>query len=111
MSTNWILIQLNLQIGISSSSDDEHVVENLKEHGFVQGESATWSSSEKKKCSNSVSGSSGETECTVRIFKTCRVSDQEVLRYGMGFFDFNPGKKKVCMQTGEMKLDGMFNQL
>ena len=41
MSTNWILIQMNLQIGISSLSDDEHVVENLNEHGFVQGESAT----------------------------------------------------------------------
>jgi len=29
------------EIGISSSSDDEHVVENVNEHGFVQGESAT----------------------------------------------------------------------
>ncbi|CAD6259826.1 unnamed protein product [Miscanthus lutarioriparius] len=29
------------EIGISSLSDDEHVVENLNEHGFVQGESAT----------------------------------------------------------------------
>ena len=41
MSTNWILIQMNLQIGISSLSDNEHVVEDLNEHGFVQGESAT----------------------------------------------------------------------
>ncbi|CAN6236080.1 unnamed protein product [Urochloa humidicola] len=29
------------EIGMSSSSDNEHVVENLNEHGFVQGETAT----------------------------------------------------------------------
>ncbi|KAL6652137.1 hypothetical protein ACP70R_011062 [Stipagrostis hirtigluma subsp. patula] len=28
------------EVGISSLSDDEHVVENLNEHGFAQGESA-----------------------------------------------------------------------
>ena len=31
---------MNLQIEISSENDNEHVVENLNEHGFVQGESA-----------------------------------------------------------------------
>ncbi|PVH35765.1 hypothetical protein PAHAL_7G271600 [Panicum hallii] len=30
-----------LEIEISSLNDNEHVVENLNEHGFVQGESAT----------------------------------------------------------------------
>jgi len=32
---------MNLQTGIFSLNDDEHVVENLNEDGFVQGESAT----------------------------------------------------------------------
>jgi hypothetical protein len=32
---------MNLQIGMPSLNDNEHVVENLNEHGFVQGEGAT----------------------------------------------------------------------
>jgi hypothetical protein len=57
MSTYWILIQMNLQIGISSLSDNEHVVENLNEHGFVQGYMPII---QKRECSNRVAGSSGQ---------------------------------------------------